>query len=222
MQNMNDISISTVTQGKKLNYRQTPVLNYQLAYPHVSGGTSPQAAGQINRYHDRVARDFAAHCQRTLLPQAIADYHSSMKNEFPFHPYEADSAFTPTYNQDGKLSLYTDKYEFTGGAHGTTVRTGDTWDTKRGRPLSLAQVLGQRQAPVTKIQAEIVRQIQAQLAAGTNQYFDNYPQLVTQTFQRTQFYLTPEGIAFFFQQYDIAPYSSGIPVFVIPEQALVG
>ena len=63
---------------------------------------------------------------------------------------------------------------------------------------------------------EINQQIRIQIDNGTNQYFDNYCKLVLDNFKFNQFYLTPNDIVIFFQQYDIAPYSSGIPTFFIP------
>ena len=61
----------------------------------------------------------------------------------------------------------------------------------------------------------INRQIAGQIASGNNIYFENYEQLTAKTFQPESFYLTPDGLAIYYQQYDIAPYSSGIPVFII-------
>ena len=46
--------------------------------------------------------------------------------------------------------------------------------------------------------------------------FDDYPELLRSTFQAGNFYLTPEGIVIYYQQYDIAPYSSGITEFLLP------
>ena len=64
---------------------------------------------------------------------------------------------------------------------------------------------------------DIIRQIELQIEQGTNQYFDNYCCLVLETFNTNQFYLYDKNtIVIFFGQYDIAPYSSGIPTFKIP------
>jgi hypothetical protein len=41
-------------------------------------------------------------------------------------------------------------------------------------------------------------------------------QLVNENLKVNNFYLTKEGVVIYFQQYDIAPYSSGLPTFVIP------
>ncbi|MFU2363539.1 MAG: RsiV family protein, partial [Clostridiales bacterium] len=36
-----------------------------------------------------------------------------------------------------------------------------------------------------------------------------------ETINFDSYYLTPKGIVIYFQQYDIAPYSSGLPEFLI-------
>jgi len=69
---------------------------------------------------------------------------------------------------------------------------------------------------IIDILKEINNQIKEQLQAGTNYYFDNYCELVLDTFRLQNYYLTPNSIVIYFQQYDIAPYSSGIPVFYMP------
>ncbi|HWQ73960.1 MAG TPA: RsiV family protein, partial [Syntrophomonas sp.] len=44
----------------------------------------------------------------------------------------------------------------------------------------------------------------------------NYEELVEQTFDVNNFYCTPQGVVVYFQQYDIAPYASGIREFLLP------
>ena len=46
-------------------------------------------------------------------------------------------------------------------------------------------------------------------------YFPDYCQLALETFRLENYYLTQKGIVIFFQQYDIAPYSSGIMTFLL-------
>jgi hypothetical protein len=47
-------------------------------------------------------------------------------------------------------------------------------------------------------------------------YFPNPEKTVNDTMQPQNFYLSPQYLNIYFNQYDIAPYSSGIPVFSIP------
>ena len=125
--------------------------------------------------------------------------------------YEAIRDYTLTYNEDCLISLYTDQYEYTGGAHGNTVRSADTWLLPQAERLTLGQLFPADNTYLVRVELAVIDQIEAQNAAGTGAYFDNYRELVPQTFNPAQFYLTPEGLTVYFQQYDIAPYASGIP-----------
>lgn len=46
-------------------------------------------------------------------------------------------------------------------------------------------------------------------------YFDNTCNLVLDTFNPKSFYLLKDRVVIYFQQYDIAPYSSGIRTFEV-------
>ena len=63
---------------------------------------------------------------------------------------------------------------------------------------------------------QVTEQIEKQIQNGENYYFDNYEQNVADELNLEDFYLVPLGIMIFFQQYAIAPYSSGMPEFLLP------
>ena len=54
------------------------------------------------------------------------------------------------------------------------------------------------------------------ISSAMASYFENYKELINKTFNPNSFYCTPEGISVYYQQYDIAPYSSGIREFLMP------
>jgi hypothetical protein len=62
----------------------------------------------------------------------------------------------------------------------------------------------------------INRQIGQQIAGGTGQFFENPEELAAEHLNEQSFYLTPEEVVIYYQQYEIAPYSSGIQQFTIP------
>ena len=123
-----------------------------------------------------------------------------MSNGYPVMVYEIVSDFTVTLNKKPCISIYSDDYMFTGGAHGTTTRTSQNWNIQTGNQINLK---------------DINNQIEEQIANGTNYYFDNYCNLVLNSIDLNSFYLDNKYVNIYFQQYDIAPYSSGIPTFQI-------
>ena len=129
--------------------------------------------------------------------------------------YELYRETTVTYNNDKLISLYFDDYTFTGGAHGSTVRSSQTWDLEHAYQIPLQAFFRKNPNYQIDIVKEINSQIAKQIEAGTGVYFPEYCQLVLETINFDSYYLTPKGIVIYFQQYDIAPYSSGLPEFVI-------
>jgi hypothetical protein len=110
------------------------------------------------------------------------------------------------------LSLYFDQYEYTGGAHGNTVRYSLTWNWERYNKIKLSQLF----RCSLEYKAYIFRRVKAQILKEPDIYFPEYEKLIVETFNEESFYCTPKGIVVYYQQYDIAPYSSGIREFLIP------
>lgn len=64
------------------------------------------------------------------------------------------------------------------------------------------------------------QEIQRQETAGYARYLDGWRRRLRQQFNPMRFYLTPEGLAFFYPMYAIAPAAEGIPVFTVPYEAV--
>jgi hypothetical protein len=64
--------------------------------------------------------------------------------------------------------------------------------------------------------AYILKIVAEEIQKDPSIYFPDWEKLIVQTFNENSFYATNEGIVIYYQQYDIAPYSSGIREFLIP------
>ncbi len=211
-----DLQVENFTIEKEMYYKNTLVLSFKISYPQFRSSCFAAAVNEMNRYYKTKAFSFKRYCERQMYPAAVKEYEYSVANGFPVRKHEAQVDYTITYQQDCAVSLYFDQYQFTGGAHGNTVRYSQTWNLQTGCRIRLEQLFPcQANYKIFLIQT-INSQIAEQIQNGHNDYFENYSELVADTFQPESFYLTPEGLAVYFQQYDIAPYSSGIPVFIIP------
>ena len=124
--------------------------------------------------------------------------------------------FQVTYNSGCVVSLYMDQYEFEGGAHGSTQRTSQTWDFSTGKRMQLSDFYPHNPSYREEIQNQIQSGIGRRLEQEPSTYFEDYPELLRNTFNAESFYLTPEGLVIYYQQYDIAPYSTGMPQFLLP------
>ncbi|NLP35706.1 MAG: DUF3298 and DUF4163 domain-containing protein [Clostridiales bacterium] len=199
-----------------LYYKGHKVMSYTIKYPQFLSDTFQTLADKLNSLYRTKAYMYEKKTVNRLYQQAMAEYEYSVANNFPIREFEVYEDYTITYNQNCALSLYIDRYEYTGGAHGSTIRTSDTWNLQRSRKIEIKDLYHGEQDYQEYIIDNINRKIAEDIAAGDDLYFDDYTQLVSKNFKPKNFYLTEEGAVFYYQQYDIAPYAAGIRTFLIP------
>ena len=128
--------MQTITQHiltDQMDYQDTVVLNCQIRYPQLNASCNQEAIQAINQYYVK-----ARYCRSVLYPQAAEEANYSRVRNVPFFPYEFNISYVVTYNQDCIFSLFSEQYTFTGGAHGSTLRTSETWDAQSGRKMTLS------------------------------------------------------------------------------------
>lgn len=105
-------------------------------------------------------------------------------------------------------------YQFSGGAHGTTLEHGLTFDSDTGHPYTLQELFKPNSNYKKLINNNIKAQLQKRnLTEDLFKPFDTIPDDV-------QFYVADKTLVIFFNQYDILPYVFGITYFPIPLYAL--
>lgn len=197
-------------------YNNIVLLTINIKYPIISTFPNSKAGERINSQIKMQVNEYLKYSLNTLYKQAMDTYKNSLKNDFPFHSFEAYMEYVITYNANGFLSLYVDKYEFTGGAHGSTIRSSNTWNLCTGENIYLSYFFNPY-TDYTKFVKDKILTLASEIAKGNPLiYFENYKYLIVKNFNPQSFYLTPEGITIYYQQYEIAPYSTGIVEFTIP------
>jgi Protein of unknown function (DUF3298). len=202
--------VETVKYQRVIKCHGWPVLRIRQSYPRLAN----QAAGaeRINRYYKALAERWRLRWEEELGPQACEALVEQGEDR---PPWEAVLDFTVTYDENDLLSLYMDAYEFTGGAHGHTVRRGDTWEVSEGLPQSLFSFFPGEKRVKRRILAEITAEAQAMQASGEHAFFDDYETLIREHFDAELFYVTAEGLVVFYPLYAIGPYVEGFVRFVV-------
>ena len=216
MEAMKHTAVRTRRLNGALRYNGAIVLKYDIKYPEFYSKRYPLSAKKMSAVYRQRALLLLRRIRTSLYNNAVEDYKNSIANGYPIHTYEAMQTFNITYNEDCLLSLYMEYYEYTGGAHGSTERASQTWNMNIGRTLPLAAFFKKGYNYTDRLKELINEQIAEQIANGTGAYFDNYSELVDKTFNPENYYLTRYALTVYFQQYDIAPYASGIPTFMLP------
>lgn len=200
---------------KELRYNGEVILKYTIEYPQVSNSMWTISTKKFNLYNYNIAIKLKNRAEGKLFEEAKEIYEYNKKNGYPIMIFELYYTFTVTYNTNNIVSLYTDEYEFTGGAHGLTNRQSQNWDFRIGRQITLQEMFPRDLNYVSNILKQINDTIRKDIENGNNIYFDNYCCLTAENFNVNNFYLENGNIVIYYQQYDIAPYSSGILTFNI-------
>jgi hypothetical protein len=197
-------------------YKNSNIMQYTIKYPYFWSNTYQTLAIKLNALYRTKAVMYERSNIRNMYQMAMVEYENSVANHYPIRQFEAYVNYTVSYNQNCFLSLYFDQYEYTGGAHGLTVRSSDTWNLQKSKRMELSDFFPMGKDYREYLLQRIINSIHTEFSAGNSMYFEDYEQRVRESFQPNHFYLTEEGIAIYFQQYEIAPYASGIPTFIIP------
>lgn len=200
-----------------LYYNGDIVLTYQINYPEFSAPVYQLSLLAVNGYYRARALTFQEYVKGELYREAVEQYQFAVKHGYPTMSYEALVKYSPTYMSACIISLYEDKYTFTGGAHGNTVRSAQTWNLQKCQRIRLEQLIG----CTADYRAYVQEQVRQQIEADPQWYFEDYEKLLVQTFDPDSFYCTDQGVTVFYQQYDIAPYAGGIREFLLPYSACV-
>ena len=202
-----NIGIAKRTVSEELLHEGIPVLKYDISRPEPR--SRAHGITRVNAFYMELFSNYLKRCRGELCDSAVRDAKDAIANGFPVREYEAIMSYTVTANENCVLSLFTDTYEYAGGAHGSTVRAAQSWFFPGGRRISLCNLFPTN----THYRAALLARINAIIAKNPEWYFEDYKKLTAEFFNPASFYIMPTGFGIFYQQYDIAPYATGIPVF---------
>ena len=198
---------------KEMKYENTVVLKYHIEYSEIVMDWQQNRNGikKFNDYNLKMALQTQQKAENELYKEATELYKYNKENGYPQMMYELYREYQITLNQENAVSMYIDEYIFSGGAHGTTTRTSQTWNLMLGKMVELYELYPNE--PYFLL--DILRKINREISENIEIYFaDPYP-LVVEYFNPESYYIDNGKVVIYFQQYDIAPYSSGIIEFTL-------
>lgn len=130
---------------------------------------------------------------------------TSFKNEY-------DQKIGVVFNRDNIVILSSYAYDFSGGAHPNSSTTFFCIDVENKKRLALSDVLISDSAKISPILERIYRKERRIPTSEklNNTLFENY------ILPNENFYFNRMGIVFFYNQYEIAPYSYGTTEIFVP------
>jgi hypothetical protein len=154
-----------------------------------------------------------------LRRRAVRLYRAAAGQGSPFTPAVVELSYTVTLLSDGVLSLYRDYTEEADAGAGAVWRAAETWNLWAGCPVTLPGLLGRRRRAYAGLLAAAETLLAAQRRAGAPLYGDVSAR-ARRFFRAERFYLTPDGIAIFWNPGLLAPRCAGVCSVRVPYEDL--
>jgi inhibitor of cysteine peptidase len=196
------VSINAIEYEYKSQYIET-----HIVLPLISG-LDGEAGDKINA----VFSDMMSSLKESSTA-AEAESKQMTDDGYPAPgPYMLVVSYSVPYNTSGVLSIVVSTYTYLGGAHGGETWLPFTFDASTGRELTLADLMQNGSGYREYINGVIRQEIDKMTASEELAEIATFEDIGDEPW----FYLTPEGLVFYFQQYEYFPYAAGIQQFDIP------
>lgn len=184
----------------------------QLKYPTLISAPNNKAQNKVNKILLRHIKDSYNVYSKLMKEMEKIKGDPICKESPSVCHYEYMTSYQVKYNQNNKLSILFNDYQFTGGAHGNTVITTFNFDLKSGNELTLDDFL------LSEREYEKVTNYALAYMKKHPEIFYSNPSEFTdfKVTNETNFFLSDNGIELIFQQYEVGPYVSGNPSILIP------
>ena len=132
------LSMSGETIETLLYANNKPVLELKISYPQIMGPLSKRSEDRFNDFYRKQARNLNRQARTQFYHRATEEFYVAENEEYPFNLHSFIRTFTTTRLDPRYASIVLDRYQYFGGTHGTTVRTGNTWDLSTGSKVPLS------------------------------------------------------------------------------------
>ena len=212
---MTNIQLQPFTAEREWTMEGIPVLTAAVSVPEPVPAAD-SISRRIRRYYQLQCRAFLRYCEKWLFPLAEAECRAALAVSAPLPCFHANLEYRVTWQDQGFLSLYTQSREVTLPGQTLLTRRGDTWDLAEGYPVPLSAFFQSRSPWKRQLLSLAAAEIERQEKAGVSRYHEGWRKALRRRFNAQNFYLTGEGLIFFYPMYAIAPAAEGIPAFTVP------
>lgn len=192
----------------------TIVCSVKVEYPVITEDT--EGIRTINAFYEKWAQETMnsySEDEQSTVAIAMEVYRESRDASW-LAPWEEDYTVASVSTYGPYVSVFHDAYMYEGGNHGMPYRTVHTFLAEDGSEVKFTDM--------TKIPDETVLEIIKnafinKINTADMHFFENARKTVLEMqIEDIKYYLSEEGVVFYFSPYEIAPYSSGYIEVKIP------
>lgn len=184
-----------------------PDLHIDMEIPQIHGLQDTQFQEQLNSQIMSDALVAKGEIENSVLEYPVV-----------YGPYELMIKYEVLNNKD-LLTIVETNYEYMGGAHGSAYKVYYNIDTRNNTLLGLKDLFVDSCDYKEIINQYIKNEIDLSIQREEYKYFEGG---FTSISDYQSFYINNQSIVICFGQYEIAPYSSGMPEFELPMELIQG
>lgn len=207
-----EILLQPLQRQRVWHWEEIPVLELQFSVPHCT--SEDRRIRRINRYYEGFARSCEQYSERFLYPAAVNAFSAALaENHYPpvWH-FHAEYSTQFLSNKVWSLTLETEE---SAGFTPYRCRYADTWDLTNGYLLSLPELFPAETLYRRRLKQHAKQILLGQQAQGMVLH-ENWRQRLVSAWNRENFYLSHEGIHWFYPMYTLGSEAMGIPTFFLP------
>lgn len=194
---------------------QTPCAALLFEYPQIKNAMSSAVNDNISNFILGEFLDtYGGRNEFKSLDQMADSFfkdHQTISSEFPEtrQSWEIQGTASVIYNDNFIVSVRTDIYSYTGGAHPNSQTNYANFNSKNGKRIFLADVLRENYKSDLNSIAEKTFRENNKLTAEQSPDEAGYWFFDNQFALNENFGIKTDGLVFYFNSYEIAPYSMG-------------
>ena len=202
-------SAETIKTEKNVREYETDFSTVRAEIIKICGGTEDEFINQINSDIEQVV-------ESDLIAFDSKAQESEQKQRMG-NKCLLDISWDIKYNSSDFLSTVEEKYVYTGGAHGSTMRIPRNIDMAAKREIKLADLFAEDGYANTlnRFIAELIQE-------NPDEYKELWAKAEIKDSHQTDFYINDGNLVIFFQPYDLSYYARGFVEFPIPLKELSG
>ncbi len=178
------------------------ILTGRTAYPEIQAEDEISLA--FNDFFLGDAEEMVDSKRLKLYDAAMLNYEAANEGHTP---YMAERNFDITYNSNNILSILFADSDYLGGFHPTFEMLAVTYDMKTGKKLDCTDVID---ATTSEIRKNVKAKFLELINENPEQYYSDAEACLDNVLAELKWYLKEDGVHFFLNPYEIAPYAAGI------------
>lgn len=189
------------------------VLTASVTLPQLAGKSA--RAKRFNRYYRRFCRAYFTYCKQLLLPEAAASCRAALEVSAPWTVAHAELVWRASCQRGELLSIVCDARESIHGQPPFSIRRSEVWDLSAGLPMPIEEFFPPHKR-CKKLLLRFAREDTQRRVENGAAYRENWRAMLRRTLNVRNFYLTDEGLCFYYPLCAVASAKEGIVTFTMP------